>query len=690
MALRLVLWFFFSSLTILLLWLTEAPAVEATPLAKPGCQDRCGDVSIPFPFGIGDRCSKRKQFEITCDRSSSHPTPFLSLSTGRFQVLNISMNGELRINVPTFSSPNETEVHGRISLEGSPFFFSQSGNVFVAVGCNNRAFVHNHHDNSTVGCISTCSGRDVKKKGCCGISCCQTPIPWSLQTVDVTITSAGICNEILGCKSAFVVDQQWFVVNLPNPYDVRNMTEVPVVLDWWSDCGPNSYPISLSSLRNTCICKYPFEGNPYLPHGCQGCKVGHRCEKGKGYLVKAISLGVGLGFGLLLMFIFSFWLYKALKRREIKKVKKNFFKRNGGLLLQQQMSSQDCAPEKINVFTAEELEKATDNYNKNRILGQGGQGTVYKGMLSDGRIVAIKKSKKVDDDQSEQFINEFVILSQINHRNVVRLLGCCLETEVPMLVYEFISGGNLFNYIHDRDDGLSFSWDNRLRIAIEVAGALAYLHSAASVPIYHRDIKSSNILLDDKLRAKLSDFGTSRSIVTDQTHLTTMVKGTFGYLDPEYFRSSHYTDKSDVYSFGVVLIELLTGEKAVSSTRPLEEKNLAVYFMSSLEENNLFEVLDNEVVKDSAKEELCMVANLAKKCLNLNGKKRPTMREVVVELEGLRLRKQNSLVQQDDREVGYFPNESSSLWDTYSTSSENRDLDQYSITWPRNNAFATI
>nr|DAD35141.1 TPA_asm: hypothetical protein HUJ06_005781 [Nelumbo nucifera] len=185
-ALRLMLWFFLSSLMILL-WLKEAPAVEATSLAKPRCQDRCGDVSISFPFGIGNPCSKSKQFLITCNRSSTHPKSFLSLSTGRFEVLNILMNGELCINVPTFSSPNETEVHGRISLEGSPFLFSQSGNVFVAVECNNRAFVHNHQDNSTVGCISTCSGREVDEKGCCGINCCQTPIPWSLRIIDVTI-----------------------------------------------------------------------------------------------------------------------------------------------------------------------------------------------------------------------------------------------------------------------------------------------------------------------------------------------------------------------------------------------------------------------------------------------------------------------------------------------------------------------
>lgn len=249
-------------------------------------------------------------------------------------------------------------------------------------------------------------------------------------------------------------------------------------------------------------------------------------------------IGVGSGFGAVFFLGLLWGFYKFIKRRHEIKLKEKFFKRNGGFLLQQQLSYDEGSHmEKSKLFTSKELEKATDHFNDNRILGQGGQGTVYKGMLTDGRIVAVKRSRIVDEGQVEQFVNEVMILSQINHRNIVKLLGCCLEMEVPLLVYEFISNGTLYQHLHNPIEEFPMSWERRMRIATEVAGALSYLHFTAAIPIYHRDVKSSNILLDDQYQAKVADFGTSRSIAIDQTHLTTMVKGTIGYLDPEYFQT---------------------------------------------------------------------------------------------------------------------------------------------------------
>lgn len=351
-----------------------------------------------------------------------------------------------------------------------------------------------------------------------------------------------------------------------------------------------------------------------------------------------------------IVFLVGLWIqYKIFRKSRINKRKEKYFRQNGGLLLQRREVSFD----KTKLFSSRDLEKATDRFNQNRVLGKGGQGTVYKGMLSDGQIVAVKKLTL--QGNVEDFINEVVILSQINHRNVVKLLGFCLETQLPLLVYEFIPNGNLYEHLHEQNEEISMTWEARLRIAGEVAGALFYLHSAASRPIYHRDIKSTNILLDEKLRAKVADFGTSRMVSMDKTHLTTKVQGTFGYLDPEYFQTSQFTDKSDVYSFGVVLVELLTGEVAISTGRPAETQSLASYFMMSMEEGRFDDIVDQRI-REGAKEDVIGVANLARRCLSLNGRNRPSMREVTMELERIqRLRRMSmsNTGQQDYEEIEF-------------------------------------
>ncbi|XP_040371391.1 putative wall-associated receptor kinase-like 16 isoform X3 [Rosa chinensis] len=319
---------------------------------------------------------------------------------------------------------------------------------------------------------------------------------------------------------------------------------------------------------------------------CQGC-----------YFFLSLLLYVLLG------------IYSSVKKNIFIHLKFKLFKKNGGLLLEQHIAnSHGPGAGCTKIFTAEELVM---------------------------EIIFAQEKVLVEEGQIECFINEIITLAHINHQNVIKFLGCCLETEAPILVYEFTSNGTLFDYIHDWKNGkVSMPhWDILMEIASESAAGLAYLHSSS---IIHGNVKSSNILLTDCL-AKVAGFGPPSLVPSNESQISTLVQRTLGYLDPEYFVTGQLTDKSDVYSFGVVLVEILTGEKPISFNRPENQRIITCLFLLSMDQqNSLFQILAPQV-KEENKEQVRAVAELAKQCLKLSSAERPTMEEVAGELKRLSL-----------------------------------------------------
>lgn len=285
-----------------------------------------------------------------------------------------------------------------------------------------------------------------------------------------------------------------------------------------------------------------------------------------------------------------------------------------------------------------EIERATNCFSESQRLGTGAFGTVYAGKLQNDEWVAIKKIKYRDTNSIDQVLNEIKLLSSVSHPNLVRLLGCCIEEGEQILVYEYMPNGTLSQHLQ-RERGKGLPWTIRLTIAAETAHAIAYLHTAMNPPIYHRDIKSSNILLDHSFKSKVADFGLSRLGMVETSHISTAPQGTPGYVDPQYHQNFHLSDKSDVYSFGVVLVEIITALKVVDFARPQTEVNLAALAIDRIGRGCLDDIIDPflEPHRDAwTLYSLHKVAELAFRCLAFHSEIRPSMMEVAEELEHIR------------------------------------------------------
>lgn len=289
-------------------------------------------------------------------------------------------------------------------------------------------------------------------------------------------------------------------------------------------------------------------------------------------------------------------------------------------------------------FTYDELSTATNEFSSENILGTGGFGSVYKGRLSDAREVAVKKLKMGSGQGEREFRAEVEIISRVHHRHLVSLVGYCINENQRLLVYEFVPNNNLHHHLHG---STVMDWALRVKVAAGSARGIAYLHEDCHPRIIHRDIKSANILLDNNFEAKVADFGLAKLAeeLDGNTHVSTRVMGTFGYMAPEYASSGKLTEKSDVFSFGVVLLELITGRKPVDQTQPLGEESLVEWarplLTQALDTEEFDEVADPRLGGNYVKSEMFRMVEAGAACVRHSASKRPRMSQVVRAMDSI-------------------------------------------------------
>ncbi|XP_020983926.1 probable leucine-rich repeat receptor-like serine/threonine-protein kinase At3g14840 isoform X1 [Arachis duranensis] len=289
---------------------------------------------------------------------------------------------------------------------------------------------------------------------------------------------------------------------------------------------------------------------------------------------------------------------------------------------------------KTNVFTLRQIKTATNNFDIAYKIGQGGFGTVYKGVLSDGTVVAVKQFSSKSRQGNREFINEIGMISALQHPCLVKLYGCCMEGDQLLLIYEYMENNSLARALFAQEKGqLKLDWSTRRKICLGVAKGLAYLHGESRLKIVHRDIKATNVLLDKDLNPKISDFGLAKLDDDGLTHISTRVAGTYGYMAPEYAMRGYLTDKADVYSFGIVALEVVSGKSNNMNWQKEECFSLLDWALLLKEKGDLLDLVDERLGSDLNENEAMLIINVALLCINFSSLHRPTM-SVVRMLEG--------------------------------------------------------
>ncbi|XP_047094468.1 wall-associated receptor kinase 2-like [Lolium rigidum] len=670
---------------VLLLLLATALRVLATgtAVAKKTCQSSCGGVDIPYPFGIGENCF-RPGFQIICEKDpfGSEVQPFLpgtSYRKVRVLSLHVQPRAEVRVmlNVAFQCFNTDGDVNwqydGAVNMtENSVYRISSAQNQLFVLGCSTFIYAGSgppglHSRSYYGGCVAYCKDSSTPQNDACdGIGCCRSNIPPGLTDTQMQLSTwshKGL--DYSPCNYAFIVEKGNYSFRAADLLGMPQNKTMPMRLDWairdsglscnstqQGACvsGNSSCDNSINGPGYVCHCIKGYEGNPYVRSGCQNidecvrkpCPMNSKCVDtpgsfnctcNKGYkregnsttwscnpngrkfpLAAKLTIGIVLGVSLIVIALLSALVF--FQKRQLDKS----FEKNGGKILENVKG--------LTIFTKEGLKKITRNNSD--FLGNGSFGKVYKGILPDDTIVAVKASIIINEDTRKEFTDEVEIQSNMIHKNILRLVGCCLEVEVPMLVYEFAANGSLQDILH-QNKNQELPLDLRLDIAIGSAEGLKYMHSSTTQAIRHGDVKPDNILLDDKLTPKISDFGLSKLIKEGQFAKT--VVGCMGYIDPVFLKTGLLTQKSDVYSFGAVLLELITGKKNVYD----ENQSLIIEFCKLYEKGNGGRAMfDKEIANEEDMFVLEDISKLAVECLCEDIEVRPDMTEVAERLVMLR------------------------------------------------------
>ncbi|KDP38442.1 hypothetical protein JCGZ_04367 [Jatropha curcas] len=575
-------------------------------ITTQACNQTCGGQQFPYPFGFSSDCP----IHLNCSPEGQ------ILINQQFPVQKVTQE-KIRINL---------EPNCNRSIQAFKSLFTRN----FAPKSTNAILLHNCSSSTLLPCNIPAMSvethfESLKCSNNSKMSCLFDLTPDGF--FHRNDTQLNQCRNLLSSISSAPLEGS---VSL----DVQMME-----LGWWllgdchcsdhADCNRFKTP-HRGLMGYQCQCKDGFDGDGYAAGaGCRQASCGvvnylsGKCggAAGLAILIGGISAAAGslMAMGLVCCFI---------RRRSTSKAK--------GL---RKLQLSEATGIDIPIYHYKEIEKATNSFSENQRLGTGAYGTVYAGKLHNDLWVAIKRIKPRDTDSTTQVLNEIKLISSVNHPNLVRLLGCSIENGEQILVYEFMPNGTLCQHLQ-REKGEGLAWPIRLTIATETAQAIAYLHSAIDPPIYHRDIKSSNILLDYNYRSKVADFGLSRLGRTEISHISTAPQGTPGYLDPQYHQNFHLSDKSDVYSFGVVLVEIITGLKVVDFNRPTNDVNLAALATDRIGKGKLEEIIDPflDVHNDNwTLSSVYKVAEVAFRCLAFDRDVRPSMIEVAAELDQIRI-----------------------------------------------------